>query len=111
MPAGAVARIGSTRLRHADAVSAIACSANGKWLASHCRWESHVSIWQTNSGKLRCRLPISDIVKMALAPDGNTLAVILARSSFTAEILVECWDVGRGEYLLHGPWACVAAAA
>jgi WD40 repeat protein len=93
LPAGALARIGSERLRHADVVTALAVSPGGKWLASHSRWESFVSIWATDTGKLRSRLPATGVVKMAFAHDGNTLAVIVATSAFTGEILVDCWDI------------------
>ncbi len=33
LPKGASVRIGSTRLRHGDAVEALVCSRDGKWLA------------------------------------------------------------------------------
>jgi len=95
LPTGAIARIGSYRLRHADPVDVIACSGDGKWLASHCRWENFVSVWSIDSGKLRGRLPVSGVARMAFTPDGNTLALILSTNQFAfgAEILVECWDI------------------
>ena len=92
-------RIGSNRLRHADPVDVMACSGDGKWLASYCRWENFVSVWSTESGKLRGRLPVSGVARMAFTPDGNTLALILSTNQFAfgAEILVECWDIDSGK--------------
>jgi WD40 repeat protein len=99
LPTGAIARIGSNRLSHADPVDVMACSGDGKWLASHCRWENFVTVWSTASGKLRCRLPVGGVARMAFTPDGNTLALILATNQFAfgAEILVECWDIDSGK--------------
>ena len=97
MPAGARARLGSIRLRHSDRVGQVIFSPDGKWLASHCRWERSIKVWETASGKLRRRLKAVDLVKMTFAPDGHSLALILQPSAFTGEILVECWNLSTGK--------------
>jgi WD40 repeat protein len=93
LPAGAVARIGTNRLRHSDPVSALAVSPDGKWIASHCNWEDFIAFWEAASGRLRRRLPVAVVGKMALSADGNTLAVAIPTGAFTAEVLLECWDI------------------
>ena len=99
LPEGALARLGTTRLRHADPVTAARRitrrTASGS--ASFCRWEDFVAVWETKSGKLRRRLPLTGVVRMAFSPDGTTLAIIRATSTFTGEILVECWDIAGGK--------------
>src|SRR4051812_30868307 len=50
LPDGAVARLGTTRLRHADEISALAFSPNGKMLASGS-WDGQLSVWDAESGK------------------------------------------------------------
>jgi WD40 repeat protein len=97
LPAGAVARIGSLRLRHSDPVTALAVSPDGKWIASHCQWEEYVAVWESASGKLRGRLPIAGVGKMAFAADGSMLAVVLPTGAFTAEVLIECWDIATAK--------------
>ncbi len=101
MPAGARARIGSIRLRHSDPVDQVVFSQDGKWLASHCRWEKSVKVWATAAGKLRHHMRAADVVKMTFAPDGNSLAIIRATSAFTGEILVECWDLAAGKRIMR----------
>jgi WD40 repeat protein len=93
VPPGAVVRIGTARLRHSDPVSALAVSPDGKWIASHCNWEDFVAVWEAASGKLRGRLPVAGVGRMAFAADGNTLAVAIPTGAFTAEVLLECWDI------------------
>jgi len=93
LPAGAISRVGSLRLRHSDPATALAVSADGKWIASHCNWEEFVAVWESASGKLRGRLPVSGVGKMAFAADGSMLAVALPTGAFTAEVLIECWNI------------------
>jgi WD40 repeat protein len=97
LPPGAIARIGSLRLRHASPADPVAFSPDGKWLASYCRWEKQISVWETLSGKLRMQLHLAGVAKMTFAPDGNTLAVIVAPGTFTPEILVESWNLHSGQ--------------
>jgi WD40 repeat protein len=103
LPRGAIARLGSIRLRHAGPVDAAVFSPDGRWLASHAQWESFIAVWETASGKLRCRvpMPVAAVAKMAFAADGNSLAVVVQTGSFTGEILVECWALAAVERTLR----------
>jgi RNA polymerase sigma factor (sigma-70 family) len=58
-PDGAVARIGSTRLRHAGAVNDVAFSPDNKWVATACSVGAYaeVFVWDTTTGEKRLKLP------------------------------------------------------
>jgi WD40 repeat protein len=101
LPGGATARIGSTRLRHSEPIDAAVFSPDGKWLASHSGWEKFISVWATSDGRLRRRLGAAGAVKLAFAPDGNSLAAVVATGSFTGEMVVECWDLANGRRTLR----------
>ena len=88
LPEGAVARIGSPRLRHAGDVVAMAFSHDGRWLAtaSPASWDKSVRVWDLADGKERHRIPIavnphesSDRhrqVAVAFAADGKRLLIL-----------------------------------
>ncbi|MGH7137926.1 MAG: WD40 repeat domain-containing protein, partial [Pirellulales bacterium] len=60
MPEGAIARIGSPRLRHAGEVAAMAFSTDGRWLASASP-DDHdrtVRVWDLADGAEKRRVPI-----------------------------------------------------
>ncbi len=61
LPDGAVARIGSPRLRHAGEVAAVAFSRNGRWLAtaSPASLDKSVRVWDLSDGAERYRIPIA----------------------------------------------------
>ncbi len=61
LPEGAVARIGSPRLRHAGEVGAIAFSHDGRWLAtaSPANGDKSVCVWDLANGKEMYRVPIT----------------------------------------------------
>src|SRR5437763_781744 len=78
LPVGALARIGSVRLRHGSDVEALAFGADGKVLASAGR-DSTIRIWDVATGKERSRIDLKGMklyagVTVALAPDGKTIA-------------------------------------
>lgn len=75
LPAEAVARVGSARLRHAASVTSVACSADGRWIASADDLGT-VCVWDADTGKLRHRFPgkaRSWYHVVAFGPDGKTL--------------------------------------
>src|SRR5262249_25234578 len=57
LPAGAVARIGSSALRHPDMVYSVAYSPDGKWIATAGR-DGTARVWDALTGDLRYRLPV-----------------------------------------------------
>ena len=79
LPEGAVARMGTTRLRHSDGVCHVAYSADGKLLASLSR-DRTLRVWEAASGRqlhLFCEKGADfsiDYYAVAWSPDGQTLA-------------------------------------
>src|SRR5258708_9628702 len=75
LPEGAVARLGSPRLLHDDAIRNLAYFPDGKSLmaATH---EPFVRIWDAASGRELRRIGETDSALMcaALSPDGRTIA-------------------------------------
>jgi RNA polymerase sigma factor (sigma-70 family) len=61
LPEGAVARIGSPRLRHADEVFAMAFSHDGRWLATASPGDKDksVRVWDLTNGAEKHRIPIA----------------------------------------------------
>src|SRR5205809_6509729 len=74
LPPGAVARLGTTRLRHASAVQVVTFSGDGRVLAS----ASHgvICLWEVATGKRLHRLTCDQgaIQSLAFSPDGQILA-------------------------------------
>jgi hypothetical protein len=75
LPAGALARIGTTRLRHQGAIAALAWSQDGTALASASH-DRTVCFWDAKSGKLVRRFDGHDgaVFALALSEDGKLLA-------------------------------------
>jgi WD40 repeat protein len=79
LPEGAIARLGSSRLRHSWQVTGLSFSADGKLLAS-CGEEGSrspsIRIWEVPSGReLRTIRPRNGtVVRVGLSPDGKLVA-------------------------------------
>lgn len=89
LPAGAIARFGSVRLRHGASVSALGFFPDGKHFLSTSATEDGFRVWETATGKEVARLD-AVIATAAVAPDRTVL--------FTFEGQARVWspfDNGR----------------
>jgi RNA polymerase sigma factor (sigma-70 family) len=102
LPAGALMRFGSTRLRHGQAINALAYSKDGKTLVS-ASLDQTVSLWELPSGKeLRRLAGHTDYVTcVALSPDGKVVAS--GAKDF------RLWDAATGKELHRSLPACAGA--
>jgi WD40 repeat protein len=92
LPSEAVKRFGSTRLRHIEAVVALAWSPDGKLVASSGQ-EGVICLWDTGTGRL-VRSIKGMASCLAFTPDGKSLA-----AGLDARICV--WEVDTGKELLR----------
>jgi RNA polymerase sigma factor (sigma-70 family) len=96
LPAGALVRLGTTRLRLANGAKALAFSPDGKSLASASDdGASTVSLWDAATGKelTLLRGHRNTIRALAFAPDGKTLA------TGSNDRTIRLWDVATGKEL------------
>ncbi len=92
LPPGAVARLGSSRLTHADTVEALAFTADGKGLLAGAR-DGSLILWDVPSGKERLCLVRQGpaISAVAVSPDGK----LLVACQVDGDLAV--WDSGSGQ--------------
>ncbi|MBP3954850.1 hypothetical protein J8F10_06080 [Gemmata sp. G18] len=95
LPEGAVARLGTTRLRHGHYVCAVAFSPDGKLLASG-GYDYTLNVWEVATGKRLWTAPEQGyyVTSVAFSPDGKTLAS-------TAQVKsAQLWEATTGKKLL-----------
>jgi WD40 repeat protein len=92
LPEGAVARIGSNRLRHANMVIGLAFAPDGKSFAT-CGWDNLVRVWETRTGRQLRQFEghKKAIYCNAISPDGKFLA------SAGQEETIRLWDYATGK--------------
>ncbi len=112
LPAGALARLGTERLRHGDRIDHAVFSADGKLVASaNTITDLTIRVWETATGKslLRLRVPPREGPRaIALSPDGKTLAAITRQDAREPIARLHLWDVASGKVLrsaVLGPFA------
>jgi RNA polymerase sigma factor (sigma-70 family) len=89
LPPGALARMGTIRLRHGGHVSAVVFAADGKTLISGGA-DGEAFLWDAATGKRVGQLkPAASPMCLVLAPDGNTLAM----GDFDGNLHI--WDLAR----------------
>ncbi|HEV8060628.1 MAG TPA: sigma-70 family RNA polymerase sigma factor [Gemmataceae bacterium] len=102
LPAGALARLGTVRLRPGNEVTAVAFSPDGSKLASGPIYANVVQIWDRASGRLllECRGHNGTLMQIAFTGDGRNII------SSSLDKTVRVWDAATGaeRYQLPTPW-------
>ncbi len=101
LPPGAVARIGTMRLRHPDWISCSCMSEDGRIAASASGEENLIYLWDTATGieLRRIKAHRGPISSLALSPDGKTLA-----SGSSKDGTLRLWEAGTGEEVRRLPF-------
>jgi WD40 repeat protein/beta-lactamase regulating signal transducer with metallopeptidase domain len=93
LPAGALLRLGTVRLRHPQIVVSVAFSPNGQSLATAAWRDPQIRLWDVRTGRLIRALRGSsrDTARgMAFTPNGAKLAAVCSNGG------VQLWDVASG---------------
>lgn len=96
LPPGAVARLGSPRLRHGNSVADIACSPDGSRIAS-CSSDQTIRVWDSTSGQELHRVQWENRVPklVRFTADGKTLVAAGSSAGKTPEIWRIDPDTGK----------------
>lgn len=94
LPPGALARLGSLRLRHGGRVNSLAFTPDGKGLLAGAE-DGSLVLWDPVTGRERLRLIDAGaaITAAAVSPDGK----VLVSASQDGQVLL--WDAGSGQRL------------
>jgi WD40 repeat protein len=97
LPAGALSRLGTLRLKHLDWVACVAFTPDGKSLASGDD-RGNLCIWDAKTGQEIRRLKSATnwIRHVAFAGDGNSIAAVAGFNTF---FVVQIWDTRTGQEL------------
>ncbi|HEV8066163.1 MAG TPA: WD40 repeat domain-containing protein [Planctomycetaceae bacterium] len=93
LPAGAILRLGTTRLRHSADLLSVAFSPDGRTLATVGNLDPEIRLWDVKTGRLirAFRAPVADPPTVAaFSPNGARLAAACFRGG------VQLWDVASG---------------
>jgi WD40 repeat protein len=101
LPAGAIARLGSSRLKHAGCAYALVYSPEGKWLASGGA-DKVIRLWDADTGKPGLRLAGHEdtIYSLAFVPagEGKPATVLVSASD---DKTIRFWDLTTGKELAY----------
>jgi WD40 repeat protein len=98
LPAGAVLRLGTIRLRHASDVLSVAFSPNGQTLATVASLDPQIQLWDVRTGRLMRTLVGSPFYRpriAAFSPNGARLVAACDDGE------VQIWDVASGLELME----------
>jgi RNA polymerase sigma factor (sigma-70 family) len=106
LPPDAVARIGSPRLRHADEVTGLAYSPDGKWLASISTGPDDLTarLWDAATGKEQLRVKVAGQVSFNVgegyyAPRALGFAANSQQFLVVDTLSIRSFDIGTGKKL------------
>jgi WD40 repeat protein len=96
LPEGAIARLGTLRLRHCSQVTSVAYSPDGRLLATG-GFDNQVRLWRASTGKELFHFTLRETdsplaAHVAFSPDGTLLA-----ASRSGEGVVHLWDTATGK--------------
>ncbi len=94
LPAGALARVGTSRLRHDKMVIGLAWSSDGKYIASS-GWDNLIRLWDGKTGRAVRTFEghRAAIYGVAFSPDGKLIA------SNGSESTIRVWETATGKQL------------
>jgi WD40 repeat protein len=107
LPAGAIARLGTTRFRHGGRIDSVAVAPNGKTIATAGTSSgSIVRLWDARSGKLMWRLGHGPVRNLTVTFSSDSRIVAAAGTPAQHQVFgrsdawtIWLWDAGTGKEL------------